>query len=109
LPKGIDQVVEAARVCREAAAALKASGHAESGARAEGLAEQLEALKGKFFLRMGPAVRYTAACLDAARAVEAAVAAGEPAEALAAKLDALAAATTTLDERANAAGNMTIT
>jgi hypothetical protein len=108
VPKGIDQVVEAAQLCRDAAAGLEDQS-AELRARVEALAERLESLRTKFFLRMGPAVRYSAACLEAAQSVREAIAAGETADALGAKVDALDAATTTLDDRANAAGNMTIT
>jgi hypothetical protein len=96
-------------LCREAASALAGQDAAGDRTRVEALAERLDTLRAKFFLRMGPAVRYTAACLEAAQSVQAAVAAGEPADALAGKIEALEAATTTLDDRANAAGNMTIT
>ena len=114
MPKGVDQVAEAAAICRTITAELNGlpaadTEHQAFAAHSAALADRLEALKTKFFLRMGPAVRYTAACLAAAQAVHSAFAAGGPAEAVAAKLDALESATTTLEDRANAAGSMTIT
>lgn len=114
MPKGKDQVAEAAELCRAAAKrldTLDAPADTLIGLRSriETAAERLDGLQSKFFVRMAPAVRYTSGCLEAARAVEAALADGAPSEALAATLDALETATTTLEDRANAAGNMTIT
>jgi hypothetical protein len=114
VPKGTDQVAEAAEVCRSALAALDGGSapddtRAALAGRLEAAVGRLEALQPKFFLRMAPSLRYTAACLDAARGVQAAVAEAAAEGELSSRLDALEAATATLESRANAAGNMTIT
>jgi hypothetical protein len=114
VPKGQDQVAEAAALCRAMAgevAGLEGSAEEQAGLRAEleALGARLEALRNKFFVKMAPALRYTGACLAAATALKAAFAPGVAAGALGEPLAALEAAAKTLEDRAGAAGSMTIT
>ena len=113
MPKGQDQVVEAAALCRGAAEKLKPlAGDAvdpSASARLESLAARLEAMKDRFFVKMAPALRYTGACLSAATEVGAAVGAGVAASDLDERLTALEAAVKALEGKANAPGSVTIT
>ncbi len=113
MPKGQDQVTEAARLCRAMAAEVDclaaADERTEARTRLEGLAGRLEALAGKFFVKMAPALRYTGACLAAAAEARAALVPGAPAAPLTEKLAALEAAVATLEGRASAPGSVTIT
>jgi len=114
VPKGQDQVVEAAGLCRTMAAEVEmleapAEEQAALRARLESLSARLEALQGKFFVKMAPALRYTGACLAAAKAVRTALVPGVPATSLVEPLTALESAVKALEDRANAPGSVTIT
>jgi len=78
-------------------------------ARLESLGARLEALQGKFFVKMAPALRYTGACVAAAKAVRTALVPGVPAASLVEPLTALESAVKALEDRANAPGSVTIT
>jgi hypothetical protein len=106
-------MAETAGICRATLAdlgRLEAGAEVEASLRArlEALTGRLEALQTKFFLRMSPSLRYATACLEAARASRGSVAGGA-ADDLAVRLDMLDRAVTTLEDRANSAGSMTIT
>ena len=112
MPKGQDQVVEAAGLCRRAAEKLKASADnvdPSACTRLESLAGRLEAMRDRFFVKMAPALRYTSACLSAASEIEAAIGReGAPSD-LDERLTALDGAVKALEGKANAPGSVTIT
>lgn len=113
VPKGQDQVVEAAGLCRAMAEELRASetppGDPAVCARLEGTAARLEAMRNKFFVKMAPALRYTGACLSAAKEVKAALGGGDAAGGLDEKLASLEEAVKALEGKANAPGSVTVT
>jgi len=114
MPKGQDQIAEAAALCRALAGEVEALAaspgeQADLRARLEALGARLEALQGTFFVKMAPALRYVGACLAAAVALGEALVPGAAVAELGEKLAAVEAATKTLEDRASAAGSMTIT
>ena len=113
MPKGQDQVVEAARLCREMAEELRGSGtplgDPAACARVEGIAARLEAMKNKFFVKMAPALRYTGACLSAAGEIQVALGRHDSSSDLDEKLAVLEEAVKALEGKANAPGSVTVT
>ena len=114
MPKGQEEIARAAMLCRTMVAEIEhlestPEGRAALVARIASAAEHLEALQGKFFVKMAPSLRYTGACLAAAVEAKAALVPSGPIEPLADKLTALEAAVQTLDNRASGPGSVTIT
>ena len=114
MPKGQEEIARAATLCRKMAAEIEhleatPEGRAALGARLESAAQRLEALQGRFFVKMAPALRYTGACLAAAVEARAALVPDGPTEPLAGKLAALETAVQTLESRASGPGSVTIT
>lgn len=114
MPKGQEQVTQAADLCRAladevAGLAAPAGEWGQARAQLEDAADRLRAIQGRFFVKMAPALRFTAPCLAAAEEVRAALSSASGSETLAERLSALLAAIEALEERANAPGGMTIT
>ncbi len=113
MTKGQEQAKEAAAICREASAKLKASpGEGEGSPLAARLDEQaakLDASQYRLFAKMAAAVRFTEPCLAAAREVQAGLAAEPVASDLETRVQALEAAVTALHTKSMSPGTIVIT
>lgn len=113
MSKGQEQVAETAAICRELGLQIRAmSGDDEARGlsdRLEAQAVRLEGMKERLFVKMATSVRFTQACLGAAREIQSHLREQAGAPGLLSKVEALEATAGELEAKVMSPGGIIIT